>query len=132
MPPRLSRQEIDASALGSTQALAFVAQAEAAGRQALATGSRLCAACRSQLVASELCPQHTMGREPERGGGWAAGNRVWCEFVHGKWPARQQAPTAPTTWPSLEESSGNQVADEHKSDDGALREGAWPIDHGRG
>jgi hypothetical protein len=34
-------------------------------------------------------------REREPVDGWAAGNRIWCEFVHGKWRTRQGIPTAP-------------------------------------
>jgi len=36
---------------------------------------------------------HTMVREREPVDGWAAGNRIWCEFVHGKWRTRQGIPT---------------------------------------
>ena len=93
---RLSTQEIEASARKSSEALAHVAQAEAAERQALANGFRLCAACGVRLVAAEICSHHTTVRERERVDGWAAGNRIWCEFVHGKWRARQGVPTAAT------------------------------------
>jgi hypothetical protein len=94
---RLSTQEIEASTRATERAFDSVAQAEAAGRQALANGFRLCAACRARLVAEELCAHHTMVREHERVDGWAAGNRIWCEFVHGKWRTRRRVPTAPTT-----------------------------------
>jgi hypothetical protein len=93
---RLSTQEIEADARESTRALRFVAETEAADRLALANGFRLCAACRVRLVAAELCAHHTIREEPERVAGWAAGNRIWCEFVHGKWPARQGVTSAPT------------------------------------
>jgi ribosome modulation factor len=86
----LSTHEIEAAARDSTRALAVVAEAEAAERRALANGYRLCVACRVRLVAAELCPHHTTISEQERVAGWAEGNRIWCEFVHGKWPARQQ------------------------------------------
>jgi hypothetical protein len=89
---RLSTQEIEANARATNLAFGWVAQAETVARQALANGFRLCAACRMRLTATELCPHHTMAREPVDS--WAAGNRIWCEFVHGKWRARQ--PTAPT------------------------------------
>jgi hypothetical protein len=91
MPRRLSTQEIEANARATNLAFEWVAQAEIVDRQALANGFRLCAACRMRLAATELCPHHTMTRE--RVDGWAAGNRIWCEFVHGKWRARQGLPT---------------------------------------
>jgi len=37
-----------------------------------------------------------MVREREPVDGWAAGNRIWCEFVHGKWRTRQGIPTGLT------------------------------------
>jgi hypothetical protein len=92
---RLSTQEIEASARASAEALARVAQTETAERQALANGFRLCAACGVRLVAAEICSHHTMVREDHRLDGWAMGNRIWCEFVHGKWRARQGVLTAP-------------------------------------
>jgi hypothetical protein len=93
---RLSMHEIEDSTRATELALELVAQAETAGRQALANGFHLCAACRARVVAAELCAHHTMIREHERRDGWAAGNRVWCEFVHGKWRTSQGLPTAPT------------------------------------
>jgi len=87
-------QEVEANAGASKLAFEWVAQAETVARQALANGFRLCAACSMRLVAAELCPHHTAARE--RADGWAAGNRIWCEFVHGKWRARQAVPTAPS------------------------------------
>jgi len=93
---RLSTHEIEANARATALTFESVAQAENAGRQALANGFRLCAACSARLVAAELCAHHTMVRERERVDGWAAGNRIWCEFVHGKWRTRQGIPTGLT------------------------------------
>jgi hypothetical protein len=90
MPRRLSTQEIEADARATNLAFESVTQAETAARQALANGFRLCAACRVRLAATELCPHHTA---TERVDSWAVGNRIWCEFVHGKWRARHGEPT---------------------------------------
>jgi hypothetical protein len=39
----------------------------------------LCAVCGQRLSEStDLCPQHTGGLA----GGWAAGNRIMCDFFH--------------------------------------------------
>jgi hypothetical protein len=92
MPPRLSTQEIEANAGASKLAFEWVAQAETMARQALANGYRLCAACSVRLVGMELCAHHTAREHVDS---WAAGNRIWCEFVHGKWRARQGVPTVP-------------------------------------
>jgi len=88
-PGRLSTHEIEANARASNLAVALLSQAESAARQALATGFRLCAVCRMRVAGTELCPHHTAARE--RVDSWASANRVWCEFVHGKWRARQPA-----------------------------------------
>jgi hypothetical protein len=32
-------------------------------------------------------------RPPSVVDSWAVGNRIWCEFVHGKWRARHGEPT---------------------------------------
>jgi hypothetical protein len=56
---RLSTHEIEANARATALAFELVAQAETTGRQALANGYRLCAACRARLVAAELCAHHT-------------------------------------------------------------------------
>jgi hypothetical protein len=95
--PRLSTQEIEANTRATEVALALVAQAETSGRRAVASGFHLCAVCRAQLVAADICAHHTALREHERADGWAAGNRIWCEFVHGSWRTRQGRATAPTT-----------------------------------
>jgi len=87
------QREIEDNARASNLAFKLAAQAETAARQALANGYRLCAACSMRVVAAELCAHHTA---KERVDGWAAANRIWCEFVHGKWRARRGAPTAPT------------------------------------
>ena len=96
MPDRLSAHEIEANARATKLAFELVAQAETAAQQALAKGLRLCAACRVRLVAAELCAHHTAR---DRVDNWAAGNRIWCEFVHGQWRARQGEPTASTGHP---------------------------------
>lgn len=93
MPSRLSTQEIEANAAAANLAFEWVAQAETVARQAIADGLHLCAVCSLRLVGTELCAHHTA---KERVDTWAAGNRIWCEFVHGKWRARHGIPTVPT------------------------------------
>jgi hypothetical protein len=98
----LSLQEIEANTRATDRALEWVAQAETMGRQAIADGFRLCAACSVRLVAAELCAHHTAR---ERVDDWAAGNRIWCEFVHGKWRTRQGIATSATAQHAVARSS---------------------------
>ena len=99
---RLSTQEIEANRRATDLAFERVAQAETASRQAVANGLRLCAACSVRLVAAELCAHHTAR---ERVDDWAAGNRIWCEFVHGSWRTRQGIATAATAQHARAQSS---------------------------